>query len=80
MNLRNRLAIAYAARRDFERAEPIFRDILTERPDEPSTRRFLARMLRETGRESEADDLVKGVAAAAEVLPPQPPTETRPRG
>ena len=80
VNLRNRLGIAYAARRDFEQAEPIFRDILKERPDEPSTRRFLARMLRETGREAEAESLVEGVAPALEVLPPEPPTETRPRG
>ena len=60
VNLRNRLGIAYAARRDFAQAEPIFRDILKERPDEPSTRRFLARMLRETGREAEAASLVEG--------------------
>jgi arylsulfatase A-like enzyme/Tfp pilus assembly protein PilF len=80
VNLRNRLGIVYAARRDFAQAEPIFRDILTERPDEPSTRRFLARMLRETGREAEAAKLVEGVAPALEVLPPEPPTETRPRG
>ena len=80
VNLRNRLGIAYAARRDFDRAEPIFRDILKERPDEPSTRRFLARMLRETGREAEAAKLVEGVAPAHEVLPPEPPTATHPRG
>ncbi len=80
VNLRNRLGIVYAARREFARAEPIFRDILVERPDEPSTRRFLARMLRETGRQAEADELIEGVAPAAEVLPPEPPTEIRPRG
>jgi tetratricopeptide (TPR) repeat protein len=80
VNLRNRLGIAYAARRDFGRAEPIFRDILKERPAEPSTRRFLARMLRETGREDEAATLVDGVAPALEVLPPAPPTESYPRG
>jgi Flp pilus assembly protein TadD len=80
INLRNRLGIAYAARREFERAEPIFRDILKERPDEPSTRRFLARMLRESGRKSEAETLVEGLAPALEVPPPQPPTDTRSRG
>jgi arylsulfatase A-like enzyme/Tfp pilus assembly protein PilF len=80
VNLRNRLGIAYAARRDFTRAEPIFRDILAERPDEPSTRRFLARMLRETGREAEAAKLVEGVAPAHEVLPPEPPTAAPARG
>jgi len=80
VNLRNRLGIVYAARRDFGRAEPIFRDILKERPDEPSTRRFLARMLRETGREAEAAGLVEGVGPALEVLPPEPPSETHPRG
>jgi len=80
VNLRNRLAIAYAARRDFEHAEPIFRAILAERPEERSTKRFLARMLRETGRTSEADKLVEGVPAAAEALPPEPPTETPARG
>ena len=80
INLRNRLGIAYAARREFGRAEPIFREILVERPEEPSTRRFLARLLRETGREAEAAKLVEGVASALDVLPPEPPTETRPRG
>jgi arylsulfatase A-like enzyme/Flp pilus assembly protein TadD len=80
VNLRNRLGIAYAARREFALAEPIFRSILAERPDEPSTRRFLARMLRETGREAEAAVLVEGVAPANEVLPPAPPTDTPARG
>jgi arylsulfatase A-like enzyme/Tfp pilus assembly protein PilF len=80
VNLRNRLGIAYAARRDFALAEPIFREILKQRPDEPSTRRFLARMLRETGREAEAAQLVEGVPPALEVLPPAPPTDTPARG
>jgi arylsulfatase A-like enzyme/Flp pilus assembly protein TadD len=80
VNLRNRLAIVYAARRDFAHAEPIFRDILLERPQEPSTRRLLARMLRETGRETEAEELARGVSPAAEILPPKPPTEIQPRG
>jgi tetratricopeptide (TPR) repeat protein len=80
VNLRNRLGIVYAARKEFERAEPIFRGILAERPDEPSTRRFLARMLRETGRSAEAEELVKDVAPAHEVLPPEPPTEMQARG
>ena len=80
VNLRNRLAIVYSARRDYERAEPIFREILGGRPQEPSTRRLLARMLRETGREAEAEELARGVPAAAEILAPQPPTEVQPRG
>jgi choline-sulfatase len=80
VNLRNRLGIAYAARRDFTQAEPIFRDILKERPTEPSTRRFLARLLRETGRTDEAASLVEGMAPGPEPLPPASPTETRPRG
>jgi len=80
VNLRNRLGIVYAARKEFARAEPIFRGILAERPGEPSTRRFLARMLRETGHTAEADALVEGVAPAAEVLPPESPTEIQPRG
>jgi choline-sulfatase len=80
LHLRNRLGIVYAARREFERAEPIFREILAERPEEPSTRRFLARMLRETGREAEARTLLEGVAQAPEALPPAPLTELRPRG
>jgi Flp pilus assembly protein TadD len=80
VNLRNRLAIAYAARRDFAQAEPLFRGILAERPDEPSTRRFLARLLRETGREAEAAALVEGLAPALEAPHPAPPTELRPHG
>jgi choline-sulfatase len=81
VNLRNRLAIVYAARREFDRAEPIFRDILKERPDEPSTKRYLARMLRETGRGAEAEKLVEGLAPAP-LAPPPPasPTELPPRG
>ena len=80
VNLRNRLAIVYAARRDFLRAEPIFRGILAERPEEPSTRRYLARMLRETGHASEADELVEGIPASEERLPPAPPVRTPARG
>ena len=80
VDLRNRLGIAYAARKDYARAEPTFREILDERPDEPSTKRFLAHMLRETGRGAEADELAKDLPAAVDVLPPEPPTETAPRG
>ena len=80
LTLRNRLAIVYAARREFERAEPIFRGILAEHPGEPTTRRSLARMLREMGRTAEADALVAGLAPAADVPPPTPPTEAKARG
>jgi arylsulfatase A-like enzyme/Flp pilus assembly protein TadD len=81
VNLRNRLGIAYAARREFARAEPIFREILSERPEEPSTRRFLARLLRETGREAEASALVAELDASGPLAPaPSPPSELRPRG
>jgi tetratricopeptide (TPR) repeat protein len=80
ITLRNRLAIVYAARREFERAEPIFRGILAEHPGEPTTRRSLARMLREMGRTGEADELVEGLAPAVDVPPPAPPTEAKARG
>jgi arylsulfatase A-like enzyme/Flp pilus assembly protein TadD len=81
LNLRNRLAIVYAARREYAAAEPIFREILAERPDEPSTRRFLAHLLRETGRSAEAEGLVVGMGAEAPFAPPPaPPSEVRPRG
>lgn len=81
LNLRNRLGIVYAARREFSQAEPIFREILAERPTEPSTRRFLARLLRESGRAEEAAALVKGMEAAGPLaLPPAPPSDPTPRG
>jgi arylsulfatase A-like enzyme/Tfp pilus assembly protein PilF len=81
VSLRNRLGIAYAARKEFGRAEPIFREILAERPEEPSTRRFLARLLRESGRPAEAEALVAGMDASGPLAPPPaPPSEIRPRG
>jgi arylsulfatase A-like enzyme/Flp pilus assembly protein TadD len=81
VNLRNRLGIVHAARKEFAQAEPIFRDILAERPDEPSTRRFLARLLRETGRDAEAQALVEGMDASGPLAPPPTPaSEFRPRG
>jgi len=81
VNLRNRLGIAYAARQEYDRAEPIFREILTERPHEPSTRVFLARLLRESGRPDEAAALVAGLQLRGSVEPPPaPPSEARPRG
>jgi arylsulfatase A-like enzyme/tetratricopeptide (TPR) repeat protein len=81
VNLRNRLGIVHAARKEFAQAEPIFREILAERPEEPSTRRFLARLLRESGRDAEADTLVEGMDASAPLAPPPaPPSEIRPRG
>jgi len=81
INLRNRLAIAYAARREFASAEPIFRDILREHPAEESTRRYLAHLLRDTGRPDEATALVAGLDPSAPLAPPPAsPSELRPRG
>jgi arylsulfatase A-like enzyme/Flp pilus assembly protein TadD len=81
VNLRNRLGIVYAARREFDRAEPIFREILGQNPEEPSTLRFLARMLRETGREEEAKALVADLDASGPLAPaPGAPSELPPRG
>jgi arylsulfatase A-like enzyme/Flp pilus assembly protein TadD len=81
VNLRNRLGIAYAARREFDHAEPIFREILAQHPDEPSTLRFLARLLRETGRAEEAEALVAELDASGPFAPaPAPPSAPRPRG
>jgi tetratricopeptide (TPR) repeat protein len=82
VNLRNRLAIAHAARKEFGLAEPIFREILAERPEEPSTRRFLARLLRETGRAAEAEALVAGLDASGPLAPPPAPPsdDIHPRG
>jgi arylsulfatase A-like enzyme/tetratricopeptide (TPR) repeat protein len=80
VTLRNRLAIVYAARREFERAEPIFRGILAEHPEEPASRRSLARMLREMGRTSEANKLVEGLPPAPDVPLPAPPTQNPARG
>jgi arylsulfatase A-like enzyme/tetratricopeptide (TPR) repeat protein len=80
VDLRNRLGIVYAARREFDRAEPIFRGILSARPQEFSTRRYLARMLREAGRAQEAAALAEGTEGIPAGPAPSPPTELRPRG
>jgi tetratricopeptide (TPR) repeat protein len=81
VNLRNRLGIAFASRRDYALAEPIFRDILRERPEEASTRLFLSRLLRETGREREATELVAGITPRAlGAPPPTAPSEAIPTG
>jgi arylsulfatase A-like enzyme/Flp pilus assembly protein TadD len=80
LDLRNRLGIVYAARREFDRAEPIFREILRERPEEVSTRRYLAHMLREAGRVDEAAALAVGTDGAPAGPMPSAPTELRPRG
>jgi len=81
VNLRNRLGIAFASRRDYALAEPVFRDILRERPEEPSTRIFLARLLRETGRAEEAQALLAGLTARAPAAPPpSAPSEAIPTG
>ncbi len=81
VNLRNRLGIVYAARREFAHAEPIFREILAQHPEEPSTLRFLARLLRETGRDEEAEALVAELDEGAPLAPaPGAPSEPRPRG
>jgi len=81
VNLRNRLGIAYAARRDYQYAEPIFRGILADSPAEPSTLHFLARLLRETNRAAEAEALVAGLDVTAPLAPPpSAPSDVRPRG
>jgi arylsulfatase A-like enzyme/Flp pilus assembly protein TadD len=81
VNLRNRLGIAFASRRDYALAEPVFRDILRERPEEASTRIFLARLLRETGRAEEAQALLAGLGARALAAPPPAaPSEAIPTG
>ena len=81
VNLRNRLGIAHAARKEFGQAEQIFRAILAESPEEPSTRRLLARVLRESGRAAEAEALVAGLDLRGPLAPPPaPPSELRPRG
>ena len=56
-NYRNRLAIAYAARGESQRAEALFREVLAAHPAHPNARRNLAHLLRTTGRAAEADQL-----------------------
>ncbi len=56
--LASRLAIVYAARGEHARAEPILRDLVARNPSGPA-RAYLARLLRETGREAEAARLLE---------------------
>ncbi len=56
--LASRLAIVYAARGEHARAEPILRDLVARNPTS-AARNYLARLLRETGRESEAAQLLE---------------------
>jgi len=69
-NYRSRLAIAYAARGESERAEALFREILAAHPEHPGARRNLAHLLRKTGRGGEAERLESEARGGAE-LPPQ---------
>ena len=59
-NHRNRLAIAYAARGESQRAETLFRELLSLHPSHPNARRNLAHLLRTTGRTEEAEELERG--------------------
>jgi Flp pilus assembly protein TadD len=52
--LRNRLAIVYAARGEAARAEAIFRDLIRRYPDYESARRNLALLLHRSGRGGES--------------------------
>jgi tetratricopeptide (TPR) repeat protein len=65
-NLRNRLAIAFAAHGESARAEALFRAVLAEHPEHAHARRNLAHLLRTTGRELEASQLESAA-------PPAPP-------
>ncbi len=77
IELRNRLAIAYAVRRDFSRAESLFRQSLVAAPERVATRRNLAKLLTETGRIEEAKAIVAGLpdsrAPEATERPPAAP-------
>jgi arylsulfatase A-like enzyme/Flp pilus assembly protein TadD len=58
--LRNRLAIAYAARGEAERAEEILRELVARHPGYASARRNLATLLRRSGRPEEAAGIETG--------------------
>jgi tetratricopeptide (TPR) repeat protein len=51
---RNRLGVAYATAGFADRAEAVFRELVSEHPDYPSPRRNLAALLRRQGRIDEA--------------------------
>jgi Flp pilus assembly protein TadD len=57
---RNRLGVAYASAGHTERAEAIFRELLSEHPDYPSPRRNLVALLRQQGRIEAAAKLEEG--------------------
>jgi Flp pilus assembly protein TadD len=81
VNLRNRLGVAFASSGDLARAESVFRGVLGERPEEPATRIFLSRLLRESGRPDEAEKLVEGLTPGRLLVPPPaPPSVVRPSG
>ena len=72
--LRARLGIAYAAGQDFGAAERTFRALLDDHPDHLAARVYLARVLRESGREDEAAQMLEGLQGAVP-LPPAPSTD-----
>jgi arylsulfatase A-like enzyme/Flp pilus assembly protein TadD len=73
--LASRLAIAYAARGEYAQAEPILRELVQRDPASPA-RVYLARLLRETGRAEEAEQILRGPAAP----PAAPAAASAPRG
>lgn len=74
--LANRLGIVYAARGDSARAERLFRAV-AERSPESGARAYLARLLRETGRAAEAQQLLE---QGAPMLAPKPMLDGLSRG
>ncbi len=65
----SRYGVALAARGDPGRAEVVFREILRRNPEHVSTKIYLAKLLRETGREAESRGLV---APGTRMRPPMP--------
>ena len=60
LNVRNRLAVAFAGRGDSARAETLLRALLAEYPEHASVRRNLAHLLRTNGNADEAARLEAG--------------------
>ena len=77
VDLALRLAIVFAARRDFDRAEPIFRAIVV-RDRTHSAQRMLARMLRVMGRGAEADAIAPAYAPVTPLEPTFPSVAPHP--
>ena len=65
----SRYGVVLAARGDPDRAEAIFREILGRNPEHVGTKIYLAKLLRETGREAESHGLVE---PGTELRPPMP--------